>query len=229
MSIEIRRATIHDIDAMAEIIMLAFDDVIDTERVRRLLTLSHNYVYVAVKSDVVVGFVENFVTISQDDQVRLELDLLAVHPDARGQGIGKKLIEASINLARRLDVYCLRALIASENGVMQKACQRMNLVPSQDIFGLYVKSAEQLVNSITEIPTSHLIRVETLTYKGIWLEGDISATVIDNAHRSAIENRCDILGAVMNSRDSHTIDLLAERQFTHINDYRRWTLNLKSD
>ena len=40
MSIEIRPAIIHDIEAIAEIIKLAFDDNLDKKRVEQLLTLS---------------------------------------------------------------------------------------------------------------------------------------------------------------------------------------------
>jgi len=229
VEIEIRRATIQDIDAIAEIIKLVFDDIVDTERVRQLLTLSHNYIYVAMQSDVVVGFVENFVTISQDKQIRLELDLLAVHPDARGQGIGKKLIEVSIDLAKQLNVFCLRALIATENGVMQQACKRMNLTPSHNEFGLYVGALQQVLYPIKETPNAHLIQVETLTYKVVWLEGDITALALDNAYLIATENQYDILGAVVDKVNNQTVELLTDRQFTFINDNRRWVLILKSD
>ena len=229
MEIEIRPATIQDIDAIAENIKLAFSDEIDKKRVEHLLTLSHNFIYVAVKSGSVVGFVENFVTVSQDYRSRLELDLLAVYPSTRGQGIGKKLIEASIQLASQLNVYCLRALIASRNGVMQQACTAMNLIPSNEEFRLYIKSPEQITQAIVETPKAHLIQVETLSYRGIWLEGDISEQVLDNAHLIALVNDCDILGAVVDKTNMTTMDLLAEKQFIHVNDYRRWTLNLKSD
>lgn len=229
MEIEIRRATIRDIDDIGEIIKLAFDDIVDVERIKRLLTLSHNYVYVAMQSDVVVGFVENFLTVSQGNQIRLELDLLAVHPNARGQGIGKKLIETSINLAQELSVYCLRALIATENGVMQKACKRLNLTPSPNEFSLFVKSSQQALHPITETPNAHLIHVETLTYSGIWLEGDISSSTLDNAHSIAIKNQYDLLGAVVDKADTATTKLLVESQFTLINDYHRWMFNLRND
>jgi len=229
METEIRRATPHDIKSIAEIIRLAFDDIVDIERVSQLLTFSHNFVYVAVQLGTVVGFVENFVTVSQDKQIRLELDLLAVHPNARGQGIGKKLIEASIMLSMQLGVDCLRALIATENRVMQGACQRMNLIPSKSEFSLYVKSPEKIVQPIIEAPAAHLIRVETLTYKGIWLEGHITESVVNNAHLIGLANQCDILGTVVDKTDTATINLLTKKQFIHINDYRRWIFNLKSD
>lgn len=229
MKIEIRRATICDIDAIAEIIKLAFDDSVDKEHIKHLLTLSQNFVYAAVQSGAVVGFVENFITVSQDKQLRLELDLMAVHPNARGQGIGKKLIEASLTLSKELDVSCLRALIASENGIMQRACQRMKLSPSQTEFGLYIKSPEQVLQPIVETTDSHLIRVDTLTYTGLWLEGHITKAVINNAHLIALANQITILGAVVDKNNQATINLLTETQFHPVNDYHRWTLNLKSD
>lgn len=229
MEVKIRHGTIHDIDAIAEIIKLAFGDIVDKERIKQLLTISHNTVYVAVQSEIVVGFVENFVTVSQDNDIRLDLDLLAVHPDARGQGIGKKLIEASINLARQLNVSYLRALIASENRVMQKACKRMNLTPSVDEYGLYVLSPLNIFEHIKETPKAHLIRIETLTYTGIWLEGDITASAVDNATVIVKQNQYDIIGAVVNKTHTRTIELLTEYQFVHVNDYHHWMLNLKND
>jgi N-acetylglutamate synthase-like GNAT family acetyltransferase len=229
MSVEIRRGTIHDIDAIAEIIKLAFDDIVDKERVKQLLTLSHNYVCVAVQSGVVVGFVENFMTVSQDNHIRLELDLLAVHPMARGQGIGKRLIQTSIDKAKQLGVDCLRALIASENRIMQHACKRQDLIQSQDEYGLYVISPQDISEHITETLQAHLILIETLTYTGIWLEGDITASAVDNANVIVKQNQYDIIGAVVNKTHAQTIELLADNQFVHVNDYHHWTLNLKSD
>lgn len=229
MEIEIRRAILADIDAIAEIIRLAFDDDIDKQRVKYLMTVSHNLIYVATRAGQVVGFVENFVTVSETDDMRLELDLLAVHPDARGQGIGKKLIEVSIQMAKRLGVDYLRALIASYNDVMRRACRRMGLEQSQELYGLYVRSRQQPSGVLADKPEFHLIWVENLTYSGAWLEGQITQQSITNADDVARSYHGDILGAVVDKADSQTINLLLDNQFEHINDYHRWTLNLATD
>lgn len=152
-----------------------------------------------------------------------------MHPNVRGHGIGKKLIEVSINKARELGVSCLRALIASDNEVMQQACKRMNLIPSPNEYGLYIKSPQQILQPIVVTPKAHLIRVDTLTYDGLWLEGEITASAIDNAHSIANPYQCDIMGAVVSKSNMQMIELLTERQFIHIDDYHRWTLTLKND
>lgn len=229
MEIEIRRAILADIDAIGEIIQLAFDDDIDKRRVKYLMTVSHNYIYVATLDNQVIGFVENFVTISQTNDIRLELDLLAVHPDARGQGIGKKLIEVSIQKAKQLGVDYLRALIVSHNDVMRRACQRLGLEQSQELSGLYVRSRQQPSGTLADTPEFHLIWVENLTYSGAWLEGELTQRSITNADDVARFYHGDILGAVVDKADLQTINLLLDNQFEHINDYHRWILNLAAD
>ena len=229
MSDEIRRGTIRDVDAIAEIINLSFGDDIDRERVSHLLILSHNDIYVAELSGKMVGFVENFITISQDNRVRLELDLLAVHPSARGRGIGKILVQASMLRASELGVNCLRALVAYDNHVMQQVCKQRNMTQSEDEYGLYVRAPQATPPALVEVAKSHLIRVDTLTYRGIWLEGDITRSAITNADIIGTQNQCDILGAVVPLTDTDVIRMLDENHFEHVNNYYRWSLNLRSD
>lgn len=229
MGIEIRAAYVRDAEAIQDIIQLAFDDAVNIERLQRLLSLSHNFTYVAVQSEDVVGFIDNFLTVSSDNYLRLELDLLAVHPEAQGQGIAKRLIEASIEQARNLGVREIRALVASQNEVMQRACKRIGLMQSVDELGLYVISPRQVASAIEHKENAHLIQVNTLTYAGIWLEGKITASTIQNAHMIGHALHVDTIGAVVNRVDSQTTALLTEQDFSHVGNYHWWTLNLADD
>ncbi len=90
MSIQIRRAAVDDAPAIAAISRLSFGTAMDEARIRHLLLLNRNITWVAVLSGGAAGFADYFLTVSQDDEVRLELDLLAVHPQARGMAAGRR-------------------------------------------------------------------------------------------------------------------------------------------
>lgn len=229
MKIEIRSAQVDDANAIQDIIQLSFDNQVDIEQIQRLLVLNNNFTYVAIKSGDVLGFIDNFVTVSQDNRLRLELDLLAVHPEARGQGIAKRLIEKSINQARNLSVHEIRALVASQNGVMQRVCNRLGLVQLSNDLALYVVSPRRILDTVEHVEHSHLIQVNTLTYSGIWLENVITSSVIQNADIVGHSLRVDTIGAVVSKTDSMTIALLKEKNFIHVGDYHWWSLNLAND
>lgn len=225
MEIEIRIATLDDVSVIAEIIKLAFGETPDINRISHQILLHQGSIYVAVLNNCVIGFVENFVTTSYDSKLRLELDLLAVHPDAQGQGIGRRLIEASIQLAIELKVNHIRALIAFDNHPMRHLCSSYGLQESIDLKGLYVAQTIETAKKLVEQPEAHLIRVDTLTYSGIWLEGEITQNAIDNGLSTAYQYQCDIVGIVTPKSDS-IIQLLNDNQLSHVNDYHHWILNL---
>lgn len=225
MEIEIRLATLYDVSRIAEIIELAFDETPDLNRISHQVLLHQGSIYVAVQNNRVIGFVENFVTTSHDSKLRLELDLLAVHPDAQGQGIGRRLIEASIQLARELKVNYIRALIAFDNHPMRYLCSSYRLLESMDIKGLYIAQTTEIAKQLVHQPDSNLIRVDTLTYSGIWQEGEITQNAINNAQSTALQYRCDVVG-IVTPKSNSIIQLLNDNQFSHVNDYHHWILNL---
>lgn len=230
MNIEIRPATVKDVWEIAEINRLTFSDEIDLKHLKILQLLSNNHTFIAVDNGQVVGFVDNFLTISQDNQIRLELDLLAVRPDYRVQGIGRRLIEKSLILAEQLKVSQVRALIAEKNVAMHHLCMDNGLVQSDKLHELRVKPAQKLkFTDGLQLSNGYLIRVDTLTYKGIWIEDELTQSAIDNS--AFIVSNCDldIIGVVVPTDDTKAIELLAQNDFDFIDNYHQWTLNLRND
>lgn len=76
MSIQIRRAVADDALAIAMISRASLDTEMDEARLRHLLLLNRGFTVVA-SSNRALGFADCFLTVSQDDDIRLELDLLA--------------------------------------------------------------------------------------------------------------------------------------------------------
>ena len=225
MSIQIRRAVADDAADIAMISGASLNTEMDEARLRHLLLLRRGFTFVAALSNGVVGFADYFLTASQDDDIRLEFDLLAVHPQARGRGIGRELIRAGIKQAKRLDVSILRALVAADNTSMQGLCAALEFQPSQDNSALFVTSPR---------PTSHhqnnaksiLIPVETLTYAGIWIEGAVSQAAIDNALFIAHARKLTTVGAVVSSQAAAAAALFRANHFDCRGKYDWWTFNL---
>jgi len=226
MKVEIRRARVADAKAITDIIQLAFQDEADLLQVQNQLILSNTIIDVAVTNGQVVGFVENFVTRSATNELRLELDLLAVHPSQHGNGVGRKLIESTIELTQQLKLDYLRALIATHNAPIQHLCDGYEFIQDEHESGLYISHSGGEDNDYCTNVESHLIQVNTLTYDGLWLEGHLSPMAISNAKTIVSQRHLDIIGVVFPKKDVKGIQLLTDNAFQYVGDYHRWTLSL---
>ena len=226
MAIQIRPATAADAPAMAMISRASLNTEMDEARLRHLLLAKRGFTFVADSSDRVVGFADYFLTLSQNDDIRLELDLLAAHPQARGKGIGRRLIHVSIEQAKCLGVSSIRALVAADNTAMQGLCAALGFQPSQDNSALFVTARRPRPPSCANKAQACLIPVETLTYDGIWIEGDIDQTAIDNALFIAHARQLATVGAVVSSQDAAAQSLFRANHFACLGKYDWWTFNL---
>lgn len=226
MSIQIRRAVADDATAIAMISRASLDTEMDEARLRHLLLLTRGFTFVAVSSNGVVGFADYFLTVSQDGEIRLELDLLAAHPTARGKGIGRRLVRAGIEQAERLGVSILRALVAADNAAMQGLSGALGFRRSPEHSALFVISRYPKSPSYTDNAQGYLIPVETLTYTGIWIEGAVSQAAIDNALFIAHARRLTTVGAAVSSRDTAAGALLRANGFDCRGRYDWWTFSL---
>ncbi|MCY3778868.1 MAG: GNAT family N-acetyltransferase [Chloroflexi bacterium] len=243
MSVVIRRATPHDAVAIAAIVLEAFGERINEEsgRVARVLRQSDNFV--AESDDRVVGFVGNFLTRSGSGRLRFELDLLAVAQDARGGGIGAVLVDASIEAAASAKVDVIRTLVASRNAAMQRLCRSRGFRRDPTRHVLFVTDAQvwggadmEATESLEGVVTgeasntseAYLIPVETLTYSGIWLEGGIRKSAIDEARRLAYDGGMSRIGAVLPQSDEGAVKLLATNRFDRVGEFDWWTIKTGS-
>lgn len=228
MPITIRPAIVQDAPSIAEIIKLAFGEDASSQQIQTCIEQKSFWTYVSVSDNIVTGFVFGFMTTSIDGKQRRELDLLAVHPDYQGQGIGKKLIEHFTEDKTEAD--CIRALIAVGNTRMEKALTRLGYSTDNQVCGLYISS-----QSIPKIDVeacystpeksasidSHLIPVVTMTYNGIWLEGKITKQAIE-ATLGSKKQENDIVGAVVPISAESANNALKLANFDFIKQYRRW-------
>ena len=231
MSAVIRPATPSDAKAMSAIAQAVFGEGLEPDRARLAAALRQGVNFVAESSGGVVGFVGNFMTRSSSGALRFELDLLAVAAGARGLGIGAALVAASVEAAKTAETDEIRALVASSNQAMQKLCEAGGFERDQTRRMLYVSDARRAIGagagaSPTLLKHAHLVPVYTLTYSGIWLEGEISQAAIDEAAECAFAACLSRVGAVIPRSDSRIEALLQENDFVKAGDFDWWSIRI---
>ena len=229
MNVVIRPALPEDAKAITRIAKATFGHDFDCERVRQILQAKGNYTFVAERAETILGYADSFVSRSSLGSLRCELDLLAVDKSARGLGIGAQLARQSTHLAVALDADLARTLVRTENFVMRDLMRRCGFKQSLEVFRLFVNDRVAQVCPLAPCHSGHLIKVDTLSYSGIWIEGRISTEVIEAAIAQAIVEDLQTIGAVVSSSDTVAQSSLAACGFSDIGAYHWWTLNLKSD
>lgn len=198
----------------------------DARRVRRVLAESQ--AFVATIDAAVIGFAGCLFTAHPAGGRRFELDLLAVAPEAQSRGAGGKLVAASIAYARDERARQMRALVRRENAAMQRLCLRHGFARSSEAFELHVVNPQPVARR-SRLHNARVIPVETLSYAGIWLEGELSREAIADAHHLASQIEATVIGAVIPSKALETGKLLQASGFQKLGAYHWWTINLKSD
>ncbi len=213
--IEYRSATAADAPGIADVMRAVWpDDSADRIRIAGVLSHLNHATRVAVDGDHILGFVDGFTTLSEDNLCRLEVDLLAVAPVWQGQGIGREL-------ARRLteataDVDFARALIRIGNLGSQRAFAAAGYAPETSTSWLFVSAAEG--RGIDSLDGLHLIPVETFSYAGLWLEGQRTR---ENLRLARQLEATGLVGAVIPAADVAALEpeMLG---YQRVGEYRWW-------
>lgn len=191
MPIAIRRAVPQDAQAIVDLIAAAFHEEANAAHIQALIEEGEHLTFVA-EDEKVVGFIDGFYTIGKWDLRRLELDLLAVHPEYSGKGIGKALIRKFTESQE--NASSIRVLVATDNTAMQHAMQATGYKQHWNTASLYI--ADTGTASI-QMSDEGLIPVKTLTYTGIWMEGTVSKESIEAAHYLRQALAYDLVGKVL--------------------------------
>jgi GNAT superfamily N-acetyltransferase len=222
-----RLAEAEDTEAVGLLIHECFGDDPNIPQIQS--ALEHNQdraTYLAIDEEQTVGFVSGFTTISVDGVLRWEIDLLSVKPASQGQGIGRKLIERSLELGRRSGAVHARALIGEQNAASQRVFAATGFIATEPmVLYTWTPTVHDTViskfNLIKEtIPG--LISVNTLTYRGVWLEGKLTEKLVQSARQRAFRGEVSLIGAVVPRRDSEMIAALEKWHFKEVHGYRHW-------
>jgi L-amino acid N-acyltransferase YncA len=143
--------------------------------------------WVAAEGDDVAGFVSAFLTVDKDGKRRWEVDLLAVRPASQGQRLGQRLVEAACADERGLGTSLARAAIRVDNVASQKTFENAGFKTDGEIHRLLTWTPTQDNGPNIYGGSVTLVPVDTLTYRGLWLEGLTAYNVDVDEQRSAVQ------------------------------------------
>jgi ribosomal protein S18 acetylase RimI-like enzyme len=113
MAVTVRLLSKDELPLLAACPPGVFDDPIDAGRAAEFLNDPRHHLAVALESGVVVGFASAVHYIHPDKETpELWINEVAVAEEQRGQGIGRRLLEALLAQARRMD--CREAWVLTE-------------------------------------------------------------------------------------------------------------------
>ena len=192
------------------------------------ISAPEHQVFVAVEAGEIAGFLSAFLVSSSDP--RWEIDLIIVRAASQGKGIGTSLIQEALTYGSRLGMRSAKASIRIDNYASQRAFSKVGFTMDAQICTLLLWKplAFRFVANVPE--TVHLIPADTLTYRGLWIEGFSESQLSQQAQRDVIriaqsrifdEDRLNTGMFIPNDlKDVIASDLLTSA--TNHGQYHRW-------
>jgi GNAT superfamily N-acetyltransferase len=224
--LKIRQADLTDIPHIAAVKSLVWsDETNDPSRIAASLTLPDHFTTVAFEDDQPAGFADGFPTLDVNGVMRWELNLLAVHPAFRGRGLAPRLIQENIQCGLALNPKTSRALIRVGNIASERSFIRCGYTPENFVSGLYVWSSDDNAPIAAAPHHSHLICVDTLSYKGVWVEGEFSPAGFEAAQSECRTQNGQIAGAIIPLHQTDAVQAAQNAGYKWVENYRFWWLN----
>ena len=181
---DIRLAQPDDAEAIHRILQETWGESLLFDVFADHISLPDHQVFVAVEAGEVVGFLSAF--LEAIPTPRWEIDLIVVRSTSQGKGIGPFLIQEALTYGSRLGVRSAKASIRIDNYASQRAFAKVGWTTNAQGGSLLLWNplAFRFIANIPE--TVHLIPVDTLTYRGLWIEGFIESQLSQQAQRDVI-------------------------------------------
>ena len=180
----VRLARPDDAQAIHRILQETWDESLLFDVFSDHISSPEHQVLVAVELGEVAGFLSAFLV--SDPTPRWEIDLIIVGATSQGKGIGTSLIQEALTYGSRLGVRSAKASIHIDNYASQRAFAKVGWTTDAQVRSLLLWNplAFRFVANIPE--TVHLIPVDTLTYRGLWIEGFVESQLSQRAQRDVI-------------------------------------------
>jgi L-amino acid N-acyltransferase YncA len=185
--ITLRKATPPDVSGIAAVVYDVWAQNILADVCQAQIKDDACALWVAADGDDVAGFVSAFLMVGDGGVRRWEVDLLAVRRASQGQRLGRKLVLAVCQDAVRHDVSVARAAIRVDNVASQKTFEYAGFVTDRRTHELLLWTPEPgsalafRPNGVTLLP------VDTLTYRGLWIEGLTCAGLTAEEQRGVVK------------------------------------------
>lgn len=197
------------------------------------ISSSEHQVFVAMDSGEVAGFLSAFLV--PVPVPRWEIDLIVVRSASQGNGIGTSLIGEALIHGLHLGVHCAAASIRVDNYASQRAFSKAGFRTDAEVHSLFLWNPLACQSALNVPETVHFIPVDTLTYRGLWIDGFIESqlppkeqhNVIRAARNSVFHEDRLNTGLFIPDSFKHTLapDLLTAA--TDFGQYHRWEYTYK--
>ena len=182
--LDIRLANPSDAQAIHQILQETWGDSLLFDVFMDHISSPEHQVFVAVESGEIVAFLSAFLVPSPIP--RWEIDLITVRSTSRGKGIGTSLIEEALTYGSHLGVPWTKASIRVDNYASQRIFSKTGFTRDAQVGNLFVWDP-LACKSATNVPeTVHFIPVDTLTYRGLWIEGFSAAQLSSKEQHNVI-------------------------------------------
>ena len=226
--LDIRLANPDDAEAIHLILQETWGDALLFDVFMDHVSSPEHQVFVAVEAGEIAGFLSAFLVPSPVP--RWEIDLIVVRSTRRGKGIGTSLIAEALAYGSHLGVQGAKASIRIDNYASQRAFSKASFATNAQVRSLFLWEPLDC-ESVPNVPkTVHFIPVDTLTYRGLWIEGFIASQLplkeqhdVIRAARNSIfhEDRMNTGMFIPDSlKETVMPDLLTSA--THHGQYHRW-------
>ena len=169
--IRLNRADFTDVEGIGAVVDDVWEQSILPEVCHAQIEDDACALWVAKEGKTVLGFASAFLSVARDGLRRWEFDLLAVQRASQGQGLGQALIRRVCEDGEKQAAAVIRAAVRVDNVPSQRAFEKTGFSTDGQTYRLLLWGAgEGTVPRHTLSPVS-LIPVDTLTYRGLWMEG----------------------------------------------------------
>jgi L-amino acid N-acyltransferase YncA len=193
--IQIRKARALDIEGIADVVKDVWEQQILPDVCEAQIVGASSALWVATDdadeypagerhAGAVIGFVSAFLTADAWGHRRWEVDLVAVRQDGQGQGLGTQMISRVCKAGESNGISLARALIRAENTASQRAFRNAGFTTDGQLHHLLLWSPKPGAVSMPRIEGIILLSAETLTYRGLWIDG--LENVTPNEQRSVV-------------------------------------------
>ncbi|MBZ0294986.1 MAG: GNAT family N-acetyltransferase [Anaerolineae bacterium] len=227
MTVDIIRANQNHAEALSTLMRSVWADIsLDPAYIHSLLAQPDRATYLAVEGGQLIGFVDGFMTQISSQEPRWEVDLLGVHPDYRGRGMATALVKKSTQFGKQAGAHSGRCLIAAGNTGSEKAFAHSGYQSAAEAGWLYVFSEDQAPPVMEQAIGLRLIPVQTLNYRGLWIEDVFSPACLAAGAAERIQRQVDVAGAVIPESSGDSIAAAEKLGFKLVGQYRYWYCDL---
>lgn len=222
MTIDFRLASPTDSNAIAAVRHATWpDERVDLVAIQTTLQQDHFATTVAVDDQQIVGYLSCFPTMHPGHIVYWEHDQLAVHPNYRRHGIGRTLIALAYETGFVQGNDHHRAWIQINNIGSQAAFRANDFQTDQRIYSLYI-CLESAPATRKLSPQTHLIPVQTLSYSGYWLEGDVQPADFATARAWISPPERRLVGMMIPASRTDLLTAAKAAMYIEIEHFHRW-------